>query len=96
MNVHTGMDALSQVSPSPPSNSGATAKADKNASVSALSSDQAKVSAAASQVSISASEPDVRLEKVTAIRNAIQQGSYEVPAADVAAKLISSLLTNEI
>jgi flagellar biosynthesis anti-sigma factor FlgM len=64
--------------------------------VSALSSDQAKVSAAASQVSISASEPDVRLEKVTAIRNAIQQGSYEVPAADVAAKLISSLLTNEI
>ena len=95
MNVQNRMHALSQVAPSPPANVGANGKADKNVSAGVTSADQAKVSAAASLASTSASEPDVRLEKVAAIRSAIENGSYQVPASDLAAKVISSLLSSE-
>ena len=52
--------------------------------------DLTKVSAAGALVSTAVS--DVRTEKVATIQSAILSGTYNVRAADVAGKLISSML----
>ncbi len=61
----------------------------------ASASDQMEISAAASQMASQANglagSSDVRMEKVVALQLAIQNGSYNVPAADVADKLIQSM-----
>jgi flagellar biosynthesis anti-sigma factor FlgM len=52
--------------------------------------DQAQVSAAGTLAATAS--PDVRTEKVAAIQTAIASGNYNVSAAAVASKLVSSML----
>ena len=61
----------------------------------AQKTDQAQLSTAASQVAQSAADSDVRLDKVASIQNALQAGTYSVPASAVAQKVIGSLLTDK-
>jgi flagellar biosynthesis anti-sigma factor FlgM len=92
MNIRTGIENVNQIASTP---SGSTASLSKNSTRSseALAADTAQVSSAATQVAQSASIPDVRLDKVAAIRNQIESGSYSVPPSDVATKVIDSILT---
>lgn len=54
--------------------------------------DQADVSSTAGVVAQALSGSDVRSDKVAALQQAIAAGTYNVPACDVAAKVISALL----
>jgi len=57
-----------------------------------LGGDQAHWSKAAGQIAGSAAEPEVRLDKVASIQNALASGTYNVAPQAVAQKLISSML----
>jgi negative regulator of flagellin synthesis FlgM len=59
-----------------------------------LDGDATHLSHAALQVSSSASLPEVRVEKVAAVQQALAGGSYAVSPSDVAGKLIDHLLQN--
>jgi len=59
---------------------------------SGFESDQATVSAAASEVSQSSSEDGVRTGKVAQIQGALAAGTYSVPASAVASKLVDFML----
>lgn len=54
--------------------------------------DEATLSAAASVAAAAAPDSDVRMAKVTAIQQAVASGTYSVPASEVAAKMIDSML----
>ena len=59
---------------------------------SSLNADRATLSSAGSEVAQSAIDGGVRADKVAEIRNALEAGTYDVPASAVAAKLVDSML----
>ena len=59
---------------------------------SALSSDLATFSSAGSEVSQTADDTEVRMDKVAAIQAALAAGTYNVSASDVASKVVDSML----
>lgn len=61
------------------------------AGAAAFSSDRATLSNAGSEVSQTASDSDVRLDKVASIQAQLAAGTYDVPASAVASKLIWSM-----
>ena len=63
-----------------------------SSSTAIVSSDKARLSGAGSALSQTNNDGDVRLGKVAALKAAIDNGSYRVPASATADKLISSLL----
>lgn len=63
-----------------------------SASASSFANDQATFSSAASEVSQAASGEGVRTDKVAAVQVALAAGTYQVPAAAVASKLVDSML----
>jgi flagellar biosynthesis anti-sigma factor FlgM len=68
--------------------------ADSSAAQETFEGDSATFSQAAKEVSHSATRTDVRMEKVLAIQKALAAGTYDVPASEVADKVIDSMLTN--
>ena len=56
------------------------------------SEDRATLSSTASQMAQASGDDGVRTEKVAAIQKALADGSYSVPASDVAAKMIDAML----
>ena len=60
-----------------------------------LGGDEAHLSIAGGKIAQSAASLDVRLDKVASIQSAIEAGTYQIPAVEVAKKLISSLLSPE-
>jgi len=54
--------------------------------------DQATLSSAASAASAVAQDSDVRTDKVAAIQQALASGTYNVPASEVAGKMIDHML----
>ena len=61
---------------------------------SALGSDSATLSSAASQMSQSAGDDGVRMDKVASIQSALAAGKYNVPASAVASKMVDAMLGN--
>ena len=59
---------------------------------SALTSDRATVSSAGSEVSQTATDAGVRLDKVADVQAALASGSYNVSAGAVASKVVDSML----
>jgi len=59
---------------------------------SGLNSDSATLSSAGSEVSQTAGGTEVRMDKVAAIQAALEAGTYNVSAADVATKVVDSML----
>lgn len=59
---------------------------------SALGTDHATLSSAASEMAQAAGQDGVRMEKVTAIQAALADGTYAVPASAVASKVVDSML----
>lgn len=95
MNIHHALPLIqplaneAQVSGAEKSSNGATP------SLVSSASDDAQLSRAASLVSQAASLPDVRTEKVEAVKTAIADGSYNVTSADVAQSLVNHMLGKE-
>ncbi len=59
---------------------------------SALGSDHATLSTAATEFSQAVGEEDVRPEKVVAVQAALAAGTYTVPASAVASKIVDAML----
>jgi negative regulator of flagellin synthesis FlgM len=62
---------------------------------SALSSDLATFSSAGSEVSQTADDTEVRMDKVASIQEALAAGTYNVSASDVASKVVDSMLEGQ-
>ncbi len=60
---------------------------------SAFDTDRATLSNAASEVSQAMSDGGVRPQKVAEIQSALAAGTYDVPASDVASKLVDAMLS---
>jgi negative regulator of flagellin synthesis FlgM len=69
-------------------------KSNATAGGSALGSDRATLSSAASEVAQSAGDDGVRMDKVASVQSALAAGTYNVPASAVAAKMVDSMLGN--
>ena len=100
MNIRSGIENLGFVPLASPSTQAtnayaATKKIDNAATHETATEDQATLSNAASQVAQSAAGSDVRLDKVATIQTALQSGTYDIPALDVAKKIITSMLPTE-
>lgn len=59
---------------------------------SALPSDSATLSSAGNQVAQTASDSDVRADKVAGIQAALASGNYNIPPSLVASKMVDSML----
>jgi flagellar biosynthesis anti-sigma factor FlgM len=93
MDIRNGLDGLRTllgVNPATPTAPQARETAAQVAST--WSSDSARLSSAASEVSEAASGEGVRMEKVTAVQQALAAGTYSVPASAVASKLVDAML----
>jgi negative regulator of flagellin synthesis FlgM len=62
---------------------------------SALGSDRATFSSAGSEVSLTAADSDVRMDKVAGIQAALAAGTYNVPPSAVASKVVDGMLGGE-
>ncbi len=60
---------------------------------SALSADQATLSSAGNEVSLTAGDDGVRTDKVAAIQSALAAGTYNVPASAVASRMVDAMLS---
>jgi flagellar biosynthesis anti-sigma factor FlgM len=94
MKVSSGNEDLLQVSQSQTAATDPAKKIGANAPAETLNVDKAELSAAASKAAQSSSDSDVRLDKVASIRNALQAGTYSVPASAVAQKVVDSMLVS--
>lgn len=68
------------------------AKQDGTSGTSGLAGDHATLSSAGAEVSQASTGLDVRMEKVAAVQAALASGSYDVPAAALATKLVDAML----
>jgi flagellar biosynthesis anti-sigma factor FlgM len=59
---------------------------------SVLAGDRATLSGTGTEASLGAADEGVRADKVSEVRAALEAGTYQVPAAAVASKLIDALL----
>jgi negative regulator of flagellin synthesis FlgM len=94
MNISNGIENLAQIFPAQSTPATASAKSSDPPKIEGLANDKAQLSAVATQVAQSASVSDVRLDKVASIQSALQAGTYDVSAADVAQKIIASMLVS--
>jgi len=92
MNVRNGIEGLTQILPA---QSAVVAKTSSTPESEAKGEDKAELSTLGTQVAQFAATSDVRMDKVTSIQNALQAGTYQVPALDVAKKVIASMISIE-
>jgi len=93
MDIRSSLDGLkSLLGVTPPDPAAPQAKGNIAAGGSGLGSDRATLSSAGSEVSLTAGEPDVRAEKVAGVQAAMAAGTYNVPASEVASKVVDSML----
>jgi negative regulator of flagellin synthesis FlgM len=93
MDIRSSLDGLKSllgVNPAPQQTTAARSSA--TTSTSALSSDRATLSSAASEVLLTAGEDGVRTDKVAGVQAAIAAGTYNVPTSAVASKMVDAML----
>ncbi|HEY6490675.1 MAG TPA: flagellar biosynthesis anti-sigma factor FlgM [Terracidiphilus sp.] len=96
MEIRNSIDALKTLLGSPTAatpTGGQRAKSESPEGIGSLAGDRATLSSAGSGVSQAAAAPDTRLEKVAAVQAALAAGTYQVPAAAVAQKVVDSMLS---
>lgn len=81
-----GVTPASQAGTPPMRNGGATKD------TGAVTSDQATLSNAGSEVANSAADGGARMDKVASIQAALAAGTYNVPAAAVASRMVDAML----
>jgi negative regulator of flagellin synthesis FlgM len=92
MNVSNNLQGLQQLFSSPEVTEAAGKTSAQESQRTEVGSDQATLSTAASVAAAAAPDSDVRMEKVAEIQQALASGSYDVPAAAVAGKMIDQML----
>ncbi len=94
MELRNGLDGLKALLGASAADIVQARQMERNASPEAsnLDGDRATVSDAGSEALRTASDEGVRMERVTAVQAALAAGTYDVPANDVAAKVIDSMI----
>ena len=94
MDIRSSLEGLKSLlgAPAPAAAPTTQSKSGSTAGGSALSSDQATFSSAGSEVSQTAGDTGVRMDKVASIQAALAAGSYNVSAGAVASKVVDSML----
>lgn len=93
MDVQNNLDGLrSLFGVQTPSSAPASTRSGSQVGTSELSGDRATLSSAGSEVSLESAGDGVRMDKVTAVQAALAAGTYSVPAAAVASKMVDAML----
>jgi negative regulator of flagellin synthesis FlgM len=95
MDIRSSLEGLKSLLGTPaaaPSSAQSQSKSTSASSASGLGSDQATFSSAGNEVSQTAGDSAVRMDKVANIQAALASGTYNVPAAMIASKLVDSML----
>ena len=93
MDVRNSLDGLkSLLGVTPPAPSAPQTSSKAAAGGSALASDRATLSSAGSEVSQTATESEVRTEKIAEVQAALAAGTYNVPASAVASRIVDEML----
>jgi len=94
MDIRSSLDGLKSLlgTAGPAPAAAQPAKAGAAGGSSALGSDQVTFSSAGSEVSQTAADPSVRMDKVAGIQAALAAGTYNVAPAAVASKLVDAML----
>jgi negative regulator of flagellin synthesis FlgM len=94
MNVNNNLQGMQQLLSSQEVSSPAGKTEGSGAQPVQGSADQATLSAAASVAAAASATPDsdVRMEKVAAIQQALASGTYNIPASEVAGKMMDHML----
>jgi flagellar biosynthesis anti-sigma factor FlgM len=93
MDIRSSLDGLKSLlgvtaSATPPAQS----KPSGASSPSALPSDRATFSSAGNQVAQTASDTDIRMDKVSSIQAQLAAGTYNIPPSAVASKMVEAML----
>lgn len=97
MDLRTSLDGLKSLLGTTPASAPAVSQTRNSASAgsaSSLSSDSATLSSAGSEVSLTTSTSDVRMDKVAAVQSALAAGTYNAPASAVASSMVDAMLGN--
>ena len=93
MDIRNSLDGLkSLLGVNPPAPAATQPRSTAATGGSALASDSATLSSAGSEVSLTAAESDVRMDKVASIQAALEAGTYNVSASAVASKVVDAML----
>jgi len=97
MDIRSSLDGLKSLLGTQATTQATTqqSKSSGTAGGSALGSDLATFSSAASEVSQTAGDSSVRMDKVAGIQAALASGSYSVSAGAVASKVVDSMLAGQ-
>jgi negative regulator of flagellin synthesis FlgM len=98
MDIRSSLDGLKSLLGTQAATSTATQQTSSSTSTTggnALDSDMATFSSAASEVSQTADDSSVRMDKVAGIQAALASGSYSVSAGAVASKVVDSMLAGQ-
>jgi flagellar biosynthesis anti-sigma factor FlgM len=94
MDIRNSLDGLkSLLGVTTPAAPAPQAKAASTTGPSALSSDSATLSSAGSEVSLTATDSDVRMDKVSSIQAALASGTYNVAPSAVASKMVDAMMS---
>ena len=92
MNIQNNLQGLQQLLSSPDVSPAAGKAGTTHGPETKGTADQATLSSAASAASALAPDSDVRMEKVAAIQKALATDTYNVPASEVAGRMIDHML----
>jgi negative regulator of flagellin synthesis FlgM len=92
MNVNNNLQGLQQLFSSPEATRVSGRASGVDAQTEQSGGDKATLSAAASLAAAAAPDSDVRMEKVSAVQQALASGTYNVSASEVAGKMIDHML----
>jgi negative regulator of flagellin synthesis FlgM len=97
MDIRSSLDGLKSLLGVTPPAPATTQRGNATAATSGsgLGSDRATLSSAGSEVSLTAADSGVRMDKVASIQAALVAGSYNVPASAVASKMVDAMLGGE-
>ena len=93
MDIRNSMDGLkSLLGVNPAAPSAPQGRSNTSAAGSSFDSDRATLSSAGNEIAQGASDQGVRADKVAAVQSALAAGTYNIPAAAVASKLVDAML----
>lgn len=92
MNVNNNLQGLQQLFSSQEVTRTESGKTETGAAATQAGTDQATLSSAASLAAAAAPDSDVRMDKVAEVQKAVADGTYNVPASEVAGKMIDHML----
>jgi negative regulator of flagellin synthesis FlgM len=96
MDIRNSLDSLKSIlGVTQPATAATEARSNAAVGGGAFNSDRATLSNAGNEVSSTAADSDVRMEKVASVQAALAAGTYDVPVSAVASKLVDAMMGGE-